>query len=167
MKKNCINDIHIFIFDFDGVLTNNYVYLNEEGQESVKCNRSDGLAFDVLRKLKKRVYILSTEKNKIVTARARKLKVEVLQGVENKLSSIIDIEKRENCNPENILYIGNDINDYDAMKRCGIRVCPANSHLKIKEISNIVLSVNGGEGVVRELLEEKMNLDFYQILYKE
>mgnify|MGYP000865316178 CR=1 FL=1 len=166
MKKININDISVFVFDFDGVLTNNYVYMDEDGKESVRCNRADGLAFDALRKLKKIVYILSTEKNKIVTSRARKLKVKALQGVTDKLKAIRDIEISENCNPKDILYVGNDINDYHAMERCGTRVCPIDSHLKIKKISNIILNIKGGDGVVRELLEKKMDLDLFQILYR-
>ena len=74
------DDIDAFIFDFDGVLTNNIVHLDQDGKESVSCNRGDGLAFDVLRKLKKSSYILSTENNSVVTARANKLKIPALQG---------------------------------------------------------------------------------------
>ena len=63
--------------------------------------------------------------------------------------------------------MGNDLNDYQAMRLCGISVCPADSHPKIKEISDIVLKTNGGNGVVRELLEDVFGLDFIEILYKE
>jgi len=66
------NDIDAFVFDFDGVLTNNLVHLNQLGEESVSCSRSDGLAFDVLHKLNKPVFILSTEKNPVVSMRAKK-----------------------------------------------------------------------------------------------
>ena len=79
MKHNHINInmIDAFVFDFDGVLTNNLVYLDHHGDEWVSCNRADGLAFDLLLKLNKPTYILSTEKNPVVTARAKKLKVPV------------------------------------------------------------------------------------------
>lgn len=69
-----LDNVHAFIFDFDGVLTNNMVFLSESGEESVVCSRSDGLAFDVLRKIGKQSYILSTEKNPVVSARAKKTK---------------------------------------------------------------------------------------------
>ena len=72
-----IDDIDAIILDFDGVLTDNSVYVDQNGIEQVKCSRSDGLAFDVLRKLKKPIHILSTEKNPVVLARASKLKVPV------------------------------------------------------------------------------------------
>jgi YrbI family 3-deoxy-D-manno-octulosonate 8-phosphate phosphatase len=167
-KKNILLDnVDAFIFDFDGVLTDNSVYLDEGGCEMVRCSRADGLAFDVLHKLDKPAYILSTEKNKVVTARANKLKVPVLQGINNKVDSLKEIANKKGFDLQNILYVGNDLNDYQALQLCGLSVCPADSHPKVKEISDIVLNTNGGNGVVRELLEEVLNLDFIEILYKE
>ncbi len=160
-----LDSIDALVFDFDGVLTNNLVYLNQEGVESVVCSRADGLAFDVLRKLEKPAYILSTEKNQIVTARANKLKIPVLQGINNKVEALKEIANKEGFNLQNILYVGNDLNDYQVMKLCGFSVCPADSHPKIKEISDVVLKTNGGNGVVRELLEDVLGLDFVKILY--
>jgi 3-deoxy-D-manno-octulosonate 8-phosphate phosphatase (KDO 8-P phosphatase) len=159
--------ISVFIFDFDGVLTNNIVFVDQCGIESVACSRADGLAFDVLRRLKKQSYILSTEKNQAVKARANKLKVPVIQGVNNKVKALKELKNKEGIDFKNALYMGNDLNDYQAMRLCGISVCPADSHPKIKEISDIVLKTNGGNGVVRELLEDVFGLDFIEILYKE
>ena len=161
-----INNIDVFVFDFDGVLTNNLVYVNQDGIESVVCSRADGLAFDVLRELEKPAYFLSTEKNQIVSARANKLNIPVLQGINNKVDALKEIANKEGFNLQNILYVGNDLNDYQAMKLCGFSVCPADSHPKIKEVSGIVLKTNGGSGVVRELLEDLLGLDFIKILYK-
>jgi YrbI family 3-deoxy-D-manno-octulosonate 8-phosphate phosphatase len=166
-KEILLNNIDAFIFDFDGVLTNNLVYLNQEGVESVACSRADGLAFDVLRKLDKSVFILSTENNSVVTMRAKKLKVPVMQGVDNKVESIKKLVNKNNYNLKNILYVGNDLNDYLVMQLCGYSICPADSHPKIKEISDIVLKTNGGNGVVRELLENIIGLDFIKILYQQ
>ncbi|MBL7004349.1 MAG: HAD hydrolase family protein [Gammaproteobacteria bacterium] len=160
-----INNIDVFVFDFDGVLTNNMVYLDQNGKESVSCSRGDGLAFDALRKLKKTAYILSTEKNTVVSARAKKLQISALQGAENKVSGIQEIIKKENCKLENVLYVGNDLNDYRVMSICGFTACPADSHEKIKQISDITLKTNGGCGIVRELLEDVLGLDFIEILY--
>ena len=160
-----INNIDAFVFDFDGVLTNNLVYLNQEGVESVVCSRADGLAFDVLRKLKKPTFILSTEKNSVVTMRAKKLKIQALQGIKNKADALSSLSESKGYDLGRILYVGNDLNDFHAMKICGYSVCPIDSHIKIKELSNIVLNTRGGEGVVRELLEEIFNLDFIKILY--
>ena len=161
-----LDDIDALVFDFDGVLTNNFVYLNQEGVESVACSRADGLAFDVLRKLNKPTFILSTEKNSVVEIRAKKLKIPVIQGVSDKVEAIKDLVDEYNYNLKNILYIGNDLNDYLVMKLCGYSACPADSHPKIKHISDVCLNANGGNGVARELLEEVLKIDFIKILYK-
>ena len=160
-----INNIDAFVFDFDGVLTNNLVYLNQEGVESVVCSRADGLAFDVLRKLKKPTFILSTEKNSVVTMRAKKLKIQALQGIKNKADALSSLSESKGYDLGRILYVGNDLNDFNVMKICGYSVCPIDSHIKIKELSNIVLNTRGGEGVVRELLEDVLYLDTIKILY--
>lgn len=77
-------NIKLLVLDFDGVLTNNYVWITEDGLESVRCNRSDGIGLSRLRSLGIQTYIVSTEKNKVVSTRANKLKTPVLQGVEDK-----------------------------------------------------------------------------------
>ena len=161
-----LEDIDAFVFDFDGVLTNNLVHLDQDGKESVSCSRADGLAFDVLRKLDKPAFILSTENNPVVTMRAKKLKVPVVQGVDDKVEAIKKLVNKNNYNLKNILYVGNDLNDYLVMQLCGYTICPADSHFKIKEISDVVLKTNGGNGVVRELLEDVLGLDFIKILYQ-
>ena len=161
-----LDDIDVFVFDFDGVLTDNKVYLDQNGVESVSCSRADGLAFDVLRKLNKPAFILSTEKSTVVAMRAKKLKIPVIQGVSDKVKAIKELVNEKHYNIKNILYVGNDLNDYAVMQLCGYSVCPADSHPKIKQISDIFLSTNGGNGVVREILEEVLNIDFIKILYK-
>ena len=162
-----INNIDAFVFDFDGVLTNNLVYLNQEGVESVVCSRADGLAFDVLRKLKKPTFILSTEKNSVVTMRAKKLKIPAIQGVSDKVEAIKELADKKKYNLKSILYVGNDLNDYLVMQVCGYTACPIDSHPRIKEISENILTAKGGNGVVRELLEQVFNLDFIKILYSK
>jgi 3-deoxy-D-manno-octulosonate 8-phosphate phosphatase (KDO 8-P phosphatase) len=164
-SKIDIDQIQIFIFDFDGVITNNLVYVDQEGKETVSCSRADGLAFDVLRKLNKTTYILSTEKNHVVSSRAAKLDVPVYQGVNDKVDALHDIAIKHKVSLENVLYIGNDLNDFNAMTLCGYSACPSDSHIKIKEISNIVLEKSGGNGVIRELLEDFLDLDLVNILY--
>jgi len=160
-----ITEIDLFVFDFDGVLTDNLVYLDQNGVESVSCSRADGLAFDVLRKLKKSVYILSTEKNTVVSTRAEKLGVPALQGIKNKEEALRELVSRQGYQLASVLYVGNDINDYNCMLISGYSVCPADSHPRIKDIANFVLSTNGGKGIVRELLEDVLNMDLVELLY--
>jgi YrbI family 3-deoxy-D-manno-octulosonate 8-phosphate phosphatase len=165
--KISISDIDVFVFDFDGVLTNNLVYLDQDGRESVCLSRSDGLAFDALRKLDKHSLILSTEKNPVVNFRAEKLKIKAIFGVKDKAKVFLNLAERNGYNLDKVLYVGNDINDYNIMRCCGISVCPADSHIKIKEISDIVLNTCGGKGVVRELLEDVLGLNLIEILYND
>ena len=163
-KKLSINDLDALIFDFDGVLTDNKVHIDEDGKEWVSCNRSDGLAFIVLEKLKKPTYIISTEKNKVVAARAKKLKIPVLFGVQDKCEILKKLSLKKKFNLDRTLYVGNDLNDYEALKLCGYSACPSDSHKKIKKISTFKLDAKGGFGVARELLEEILRLDFLKFI---
>jgi len=164
-KEITIDDIDLFVFDFDGVLTDNIVHIDNNGNEMVSCSRADGLAFDVLRKLDKPCQILSTENNTVVSVRANKLGISVLQGVKNKEKALRNLVERKSYKLSNILYVGNDLNDYNSMRIRGFSVCPADSHPEIKKISNFILKTKGGKGVVRELLEDVLSLDFIKILY--
>ena len=164
LKINFPN-IDLFIFDFDGVLTPNTVYVDEDGKEFVRCSRSDGLAFDVLNKLNKKAYIISSEKNAVVNARAKKINIPVLQGINNKLEALESITEKNNTSLSRILFVGNDVNDYHAMKASGFSACPSDSHSEIKRFADIVLKSKGGQGVIRELLEEVFELNFIEILY--
>ena len=161
-----IEDIKLFVFDFDGVLTNNKVITSSSGEELVVCSRSDGVAFDALRALNKKTIILSTEANPVVDARARKLKVRSILGCEDKAHELGKILSQENILSNEVMYIGNDINDYKAMSRCGFSACPADSHDYIKEISTVVLESKGGEGVVRELIENVLKINLLEVLYQ-
>ena len=163
-KRIKISDLDALIFDFDGVLTDNKVYLDKRGNELVSCSRSDGMAFILLKKIKKTTYIISTEKNKVVVARAKKLKTPVLYGIEDKSTILKKLSKRKKFNLEKTLYVGNDLNDYEAIKLCGYSACPSDSHKKIKKISTFILDVKGGSGVVRVLLEDVLRVNFLKIL---
>jgi len=162
-----IDQVDAFVFDFDGVLTNNQVHLDQHGTEWVSCSRSDGLAFDLLRKLDKPAYILSTEKNPVVSARAAKLKITALQGVASKVTALQRLAIGQGYDLENICYTGNDLNDYRVMQQCGLTACPSDSHPKIKQLAMINLNTLGGQGIVRELLEDVFNIDLITILYPE
>ncbi len=162
-----IQDIEAFVFDFDGVLTDNRVHLDQNGSEWVSCSRADGLAFDTLRKLEKKAFVLSTEKNPVVSARAKKLRIPAIQGVSDKVVALKELAANENISLDQVMFVGNDLNDYLAMNACGYSACPSDSHPKIKSIASFVLVKQGGDGIVRELLEDVLKLDIINILYKE
>jgi len=160
-----IDSIDALVFDFDGVLTDNKVYVDQDGNETVSCHRGDGLASDTLRKIEKPCFIMSTEKNPVVMARAKKLRVPVVQGVRDKVEGLTQLAEQEKIELSRVLYMGNDLNDFLIMGKCGYSVCPADAHEKIKAIASIVLTTTGGNGVVRELLENVFQLDLIDILY--
>jgi len=143
----------------------------------VICDRSDGLAFDLLRNYKDKYskelsfFILSTEKNKIVSQRAKKHKIKCYQGVSDKLSFIKDYLSdkfpQQKDAFKKIIYLGNDLNDYSSMRYCGFSVAPSDAHPEIKKIASKVLDKKGGEGFVRLFVEELLienNLDIYSLL---
>jgi len=158
MKIN-INEIALIVFDFDGVLTDNKVFVTQDGKEFVACSRADGLAFDYIRKNKINTCILSTEKNGVVSHRAKKLGVPVFQSVADKEKTLNLLLEEQRIRYENVVYVGNDLNDYYAMLRCGIKICPSDAHERIKKISDFVLQSRGGDGVAREILEDVFSLD--------
>ena len=157
--------IKLLIFDFDGVLTDNTFLLDSKGEEYVRCNRTDGLAFKTLNKLGYKSIICSTEKNNVVLARGKKLGIETFNGIEYKLVWIEKYMNSKKISPEQTMFTGNDINDFLAMNFCGYSVCPANSTYKIKKIADYVVKTNGGEGVVREIVEEIFKIDMFETLY--
>ena len=149
-----INTVECIFIDFDGVLTNNKVFVGSDGEEYVECNRADGLAINVLNQLKKKIIIISSEKNKVVKQRAKKLGVECYYNIQKKDQTITLLRDKYKFNLKKSMFVGNDVNDLKAMNLCGIRVCPSDAHKAVKRRSNFVLKTEGGEGVMREILEK-------------
>jgi len=153
-----IDKIKLFVYDFDGVMTNNKVYVNQYGKEMVQVNRADGLGVEEIKKLGIEQIIISTEKNPIVSTRAKKLGIPCLQGIENKKDALVNYYRENNITSDKVAYVGNDINDKEAMETVSRSFCPADAHNDIKAISNYILKANGGDGVIREI---------YDIIIKE
>ena len=143
----------LIVYDFDGVMTDNKVYIDQNGKEMVQVNRGDGLGISEIKKLGIKQIIISTERNPVVSIRAKKLGVPCLQGIENKKDVLNNYCRKNNIDLQIIAYVGNDINDKDAMEMAGIKFCPADAHDSIKEISDYVLKTEGGHGIVRELFD--------------
>jgi len=148
-----MKDVQLIIYDFDGVMTNNKVIIDQNGEESVIVNRSDGLAISFLRKMGIKQIIISTEENQVVLKRAEKLKIPCMNGIENKLSTLKKYFKKNNIPKENIIYVGNDINDLEAMEFVAFPVAPRDAHKDIRKIAKLVTKSKGGDGVIRELLD--------------
>ena len=136
------NKIKLIVYDFDGVMTDNKVYINQNGSEMVQVNRADGLGIAEIKKLGIQQIIISTEKNSVVSARAKKLEIPCLQGVANKKYALTDYCQKNDIQILQVAYVGNDINDKDAMVIAGFSFCPADAHETIKEISDHIFEKN-------------------------
>tara|TARA_S200000501_G_C20592670_1_gene642266 strand:- start:187 stop:600 length:414 start_codon:yes stop_codon:yes gene_type:complete len=134
-------------------MTNNKVYVNQDGNETVQVNRADGLGISEIKKIGIQQIIISTETNPVVSTRASKLEIICLQGIENKKIALINYCNDNNFNLKNVAYVGNDINDREVMEVVGMRFCPNDAHYSIKNISDHILETKGGDGVIRELLD--------------
>ena len=148
-----MKNIKLIVYDFDGVMTNNIVYIDQNGNEMVQVNRADGLSISEIKKLGIKQIIISTEKNPVVSARAIKLGIPCLQGIENKKDVLLVYCQKNDIDLNHVAYIGNDINDKNAMEISGLTFCPSDAHESIKAISDHILETKGGSGVIRELLD--------------
>jgi YrbI family 3-deoxy-D-manno-octulosonate 8-phosphate phosphatase len=142
--------VRIAIFDFDGVFTDNRVWVNERGEEALVFSRSDGLGLRRLDEVGVEYLIVSMEENPVVGARAQKLRAECVQGVADKLTLV-----RERAGPslEDVAYVGNDINDAECLRAVGLPVVPADAWPEVKPLARWVLSRAGGAGCVREFCD--------------
>ena len=156
-----MNDL-ILITDFDGVWTDNYVLTDSQGNESIKCTKADSLALNYFRRycIEKSIYfraiVVSTEQNKSISNRCKKLNLEYYQTEEDKAIIVSKILKEEfsksKVTKPTSIYIGNDINDISSMKLVDISMCPFDSDPQVKKQSSIILNTKGGNGCIRELL---------------
>src|SRR6266436_1039437 len=131
----------LLVFDFDGVLTDNRVIVLENGLEAVTCNRADGLGFEMLQSAGIRCLVISTEKNPVVAHRCNKLGVECVQGVRDKPAVLQASCRRLGIALESTWYVGNDLNDLQAMKLAGHSICPADAHPAVRSVSRTTLLV--------------------------
>lgn len=164
-----ISSIHTIIFDFDGVFTDNKVYVSQDGQEAVRCDRADGLGIDLLRRYRDRrqpeldFCIVSTERSPVVEARARKLKLNVHQNVGDKLRFIADYLKQRFSTAADpfsgLIYFGNDLNDLAVLQRAGFSVVPSDAHPRVRAVASAVLPQMGGKYFVRAAVEKLLRVE--------
>ena len=150
-KLHKIQKPKILFTDFDGCLTDDRVWLNQDGEEFVAANRKDGLAVNRFKNLGIQVVITSTETNKVVLARGNKMGVEVLQGLADKAESIGQYLKQKNLFWNDVWYIGNDVNDLGAIRKAKFSICPSDAVEAVKKEVDLKLKTKGGYGVLSEL----------------
>jgi 3-deoxy-D-manno-octulosonate 8-phosphate phosphatase (KDO 8-P phosphatase) len=148
-----VERVRLVVYDFDGVMTDNRVFVDQDGREAVAANRSDGLGVGIIARLGIDQCILSTETNPVVAARAAKLKLDAESGVADKPAALTALAARRGVDLADILYVGNDVNDAEAMALAGFRVAPADAHPSILALAGYVTLARGGHGVIRELAD--------------
>lgn len=147
-------NIKMLFLDFDGVLTDNFVYISENGLENVKCYRSDGIGISNLVKLGIGVCIVSTEKNDVVLKRAEKLKIPAFNAVNDKSKIVIEYCSNLNIDLKDVAFLGNDINDIDVLKIVGHPFGVSDSYPELDDVIIYKTVRRGGEGAVRELCDK-------------
>jgi 3-deoxy-D-manno-octulosonate 8-phosphate phosphatase (KDO 8-P phosphatase) len=148
-----LSTVRLIAFDFDGVFTDNTVYVTQDGVESVRCWRSDGLGLSRLRSVGVQAFIISTEANPVVSARAQKLKLSCKQGVEDKAEAILQTCEELNIPLQETMFVGNDINDIPAFKSVGLPVAVADAYPEIYPYVLYRTQRSGGMGAVREICD--------------
>jgi YrbI family 3-deoxy-D-manno-octulosonate 8-phosphate phosphatase len=145
--------VRFAVFDFDGVFTDNRVWTNERGEESIACWRGDALGLRRLDEVGVEYLILSTETNDAVGARARKIHAACVQAVDDKLPVLRDEAARRGVPLGETAYVGNDVNDAGCLEVVGLPVVPADAWPEVVPLARLVLTRKGGRGCVREFCD--------------
>ncbi|MFE3514809.1 cytidylyltransferase domain-containing protein [Streptomyces sp. NPDC059166] len=144
-------DIDAVVLDFDGTQTDDRVLIDSDGREIVAVHRGDGLGIAALRRAGVPLLILSTEQNPVVAARARKLQVPVLHGIDRKDLALKQWCEEQSFAPDRVLYVGNDVNDLGCFGLAGWPVAVANAHDSVRAAARAVTTNPGGSGAIREI----------------
>ncbi|MET7508737.1 acylneuraminate cytidylyltransferase [Streptomyces albidoflavus] len=144
-------DVDAVVLDFDGTQTDDTVQIDAEGRERVSVHRGDGLGIAALRDAGIPLLILSTEQNPVVTARARKLRIPVLHGVDRKDEALKQWCDEQGVDPARVLYAGNDANDLPCFALAGWPVAVASAHEPVRRAARAVTTAPGGRGAIREI----------------
>jgi YrbI family 3-deoxy-D-manno-octulosonate 8-phosphate phosphatase len=147
------DSIQAVVFDFDGVFTDNRVLVFQDGSEAVLCNRGDGWGLGQLKKTGIPLLILSTERNPVVQARADKLGIPCLHGIQDKGPALSRWLLERKLDPRQVVYVGNDANDLPCLEMVGFRVAVADAHPSVRQVADLVLDHPGGRGAIRELCD--------------
>jgi len=169
LKKRFMN-VSLIALDFDGVLTDNKVVHCQDNKESICRSRGDSLAVDLLDEAglyKKKQYksfnhvidlvILSKESNQIVNSVSEKIKIKCQNSVYNKLEALKEEAQLRTLDLKNVLFIGNDLNDFKCIEAAGVGVAVIDSYPQVLKIADYVTSNKGGNGAFREVCELVMH----------
>ena len=151
--QEAIRKIRLVAFDFDGVFTDNMVYVLQDGSEAVRCFRSDGIGLQKLKKLGIETVIISTESNPVVSARARKLKIRCLQDCQDKQATLENIAQELGISMDEVAFVGNDVNDLACLAKVGLPIVVNDAHQDVIALARYQTRNPGGYGAVREVCD--------------
>ncbi len=149
-----MNKLKYIVIDVDGTMTDGSVYYDEHGNEMKKFNVRDGAGFFAAHEVSMKVVVLTGRECKAVERRMKEMKVDYLfQNIKNKRSFLINFMEQHGILKEQLGYIGDDLNDLWAMDLAGFVACPKNACREVRERADYVSGLNGGEGVIRDVIE--------------
>jgi 3-deoxy-D-manno-octulosonate 8-phosphate phosphatase (KDO 8-P phosphatase) len=145
--------LKLALFDFDGVFTDNSVWTFEDGREAVRCSRLDGFGLRRLQGSGVKPFVLSMEENPVVSARCRKLAIECWQGRADKGTALDQLLEQHGVAPQNVAFVGNDVNDVPCLNRVGLPIVVADAHPDVLSYAKLRTRCHGGQGAVREVCD--------------
>lgn len=148
-----LSDIKYVFFDFDGVFTDNRVIIDQHGNESVVCSRSDYIGITRIRQVNVSSMVISAEKNNVVSTRCKKLEIHCIQNANDKLDVVKKVLDQKNILAKQAAFVGNDIQDIEAMKYVGFPISVNDAYPEVHDIAIIKTVKNGGFGAVREICD--------------
>ncbi|RLD58873.1 MAG: 3-deoxy-D-manno-octulosonate 8-phosphate phosphatase [Bacteroidetes bacterium] len=153
--KEDLRKIEAFVFDFDGVFTDGSLYIFPDGEQVRSMNIKDGYAVQFAIKKDFPIAIISGASCGFVVNRFKGLGVnDIYLHSRNKMNDLNDFIEKRKLNPDNILFMGDDLPDYEVMKYVGVSTCPADAAIEIKSISKYISNYDGGKGCVRDVIEQ-------------
>ena len=153
LLSDLIRTIRLVAFDFDGVFTDNAVYVFQDGSEAVRCFRGDGIGLEKLRSLGVDLAIISTETNPVVSTRARKLGILCVQGCKDKRAALEDLAREKGISLAEVAFVGNDVNDLPCLTAVGLPVIVQDAQPDVIPYGRYRTTCAGGRGAVRELCD--------------
>lgn len=153
--KEKISKIKLIVFDVDGTMTDGKIYYSKNGEEVKRFSVRDGLGTILLNLAGLKTAIITSENSPIVTARAKKLRIEyVILGSRKKTETLKKLADDLDLNLQQVAFVGDDLNDLEALKIAGFSACPKNAVSAVRDIVDFVSSYNGGDGAIREIAEQ-------------
>jgi 3-deoxy-D-manno-octulosonate 8-phosphate phosphatase (KDO 8-P phosphatase) len=151
--SDVVHGIKLIAFDFDGVFTDNTVYISQEGIETVRCWRGDGIGLSKLRRRGLDLIVISTETNPVISIRCKKLNLPCLQGVEDKRAALNEVISEKGLTFDQVAFVGNDINDAACLDVVGLPIVVKDAHEDVLQYALYHTDRPGGYGAVREICD--------------